>query len=77
MTNNHQEANARQLEREGAAVVLLEKDLNGKALYEAVQKIIGTEPVREQMSESSKRLGKRDSAAVVTSELRRLAGKKS
>ncbi|WP_340004472.1 undecaprenyldiphospho-muramoylpentapeptide beta-N-acetylglucosaminyltransferase [Paenibacillus sp. FSL K6-0276] len=77
VTNNHQEANARQLEREGAAVVLLEKDLNGKALYEAVQKIIGTETVREQMSEASKRLGKRDSAAVVTSELRRLAGKKS
>lgn len=77
VTNNHQEANARQLEREGAAVVLLEKDLNGTALYEAVQKIIGTEAVREQMSVASKRLGKRDSAAVITSELRRLAGKKS
>lgn len=77
MTNNHQEANARQLEREGAAVVLLEKDLNGKALYEAVQAIIGTEAVRQKMSEASKRLGKRDSAAIVTNELRRLVGKQS
>jgi UDP-N-acetylglucosamine--N-acetylmuramyl-(pentapeptide) pyrophosphoryl-undecaprenol N-acetylglucosamine transferase len=65
------------LEGEGAAVVLLEKDLNGTALYEAVQTIIGSEEVREQMSAASKRLGKRDSAAVVTSELRRLAAKKS
>ncbi|MGN7761224.1 undecaprenyldiphospho-muramoylpentapeptide beta-N-acetylglucosaminyltransferase [Paenibacillus sp. 22594] len=73
VTNNHQEANARQLEREGAAVVLLEKDLNGQSLMEAVQKIISAESVRKQMSEASRRLGKRDSAALVVSELRRLA----
>ncbi|AIQ54180.1 undecaprenyldiphospho-muramoylpentapeptide beta-N-acetylglucosaminyltransferase [Paenibacillus sp. FSL R7-0331] len=73
VTNNHQEANARQLEREGAAVVLLEKDLTGKALHESVQRIIGAESLRSSMAESSRRLGKRDSAALVVSELRRLA----
>ncbi|MBY0012687.1 undecaprenyldiphospho-muramoylpentapeptide beta-N-acetylglucosaminyltransferase [Paenibacillus typhae] len=76
VTNNHQEANARQLEREGAAVVLLEKDLTGKALHEAVQRIIGAESLRSSMAESSRRLGKRDSAALVVSELRRLAAKR-
>ncbi|MFF2016680.1 undecaprenyldiphospho-muramoylpentapeptide beta-N-acetylglucosaminyltransferase [Paenibacillus sp. NPDC058177] len=75
VTNNHQEANARQLEREGAAVVVLEKELNGQALHGAIAKIIGDEAVRRKMSESSLRLGKRDSAALVVSELYKLVGK--
>ncbi|WP_339311044.1 undecaprenyldiphospho-muramoylpentapeptide beta-N-acetylglucosaminyltransferase [Paenibacillus sp. FSL M7-0896] len=73
VTNNHQEANARALEGEGAAVVLLEKDLSGEALFTAVQKIIGADTLRHSMSEASRRLGKRDSASLVVSELRRLA----
>lgn len=73
VTNNHQEANARQLEREGAAVVLLEKDLNGQTLLAAVEKIISSEELRRSMTEASRRLGKRDSAALVAGELRRLA----
>ncbi|MNI76552.1 UDP-N-acetylglucosamine transferase [compost metagenome] len=76
VTNNHQEANARQLEREGAAVVLLEKDLTGQALHEAVQQIIGSQSLRSSMAESSRLLGKRDSAALVVSELRRLVAKR-
>ncbi|MCL6604126.1 MAG: undecaprenyldiphospho-muramoylpentapeptide beta-N-acetylglucosaminyltransferase [Paenibacillus sp.] len=76
VTNNHQEANARQLEGEGAAVVILEKDLSGKALHGAVQSIIGNEDLRQRMSENSLRLGKRDSAGVITNELRRLISKK-
>ncbi|GGF77790.1 UDP-N-acetylglucosamine--N-acetylmuramyl-(pentapeptide) pyrophosphoryl-undecaprenol N-acetylglucosamine transferase 1 [Paenibacillus albidus] len=75
VTNNHQEANARQLEREGAAVVLLEKDLTGQALHQAVEQIIGDAAVQCKMSEASLRLGKRDSAALVVKELRRLAAK--
>jgi UDP-N-acetylglucosamine--N-acetylmuramyl-(pentapeptide) pyrophosphoryl-undecaprenol N-acetylglucosamine transferase len=73
VTNNHQEANARQLEREGAAVVLLEKDLSGEALFAAVHKIIGSDAARRSMSDASRRLGKRDSASLVVAELRRLA----
>lgn len=76
VTNNHQEANARQLEREGAAVVLLEKDLNGQVLFEAVQRITKDEAVHQTMSQASLRLGKRDSAALVVKELHRLVDKK-
>jgi UDP-N-acetylglucosamine--N-acetylmuramyl-(pentapeptide) pyrophosphoryl-undecaprenol N-acetylglucosamine transferase len=76
VTNNHQEANARQLEGEGAAVVILEKDLNGKALLGAIQSIIGNADLRHKMSQNALRLGKRDSAGVITEELRRLTGKK-
>ncbi|WP_379131550.1 undecaprenyldiphospho-muramoylpentapeptide beta-N-acetylglucosaminyltransferase [Paenibacillus sp. sgz500958] len=75
VTNNHQEANARQLEGDGAAVVILEKDLTGQALYEAIKSIIGNENKRREMSQNSLRLGKRDSAAVITKELRRLIGR--
>lgn len=77
VTNNHQEVNARQLEGSGAAVVLLEKDLTGQAMFEAIQQIIGVEAVHRKMSVASLSLGKRDSAAVVVNELRRLAGKKT
>lgn len=72
VTNNHQEANARQLEREGAAVVILEKDLTGQALYEAIERVTADAKLHRSMSEASARLGKADSAAVVTEELRRL-----
>ncbi|KGE18108.1 undecaprenyldiphospho-muramoylpentapeptide beta-N-acetylglucosaminyltransferase [Paenibacillus wynnii] len=76
VTNNHQEANARQLEGEGAAVVILEKDLSGKALHGVIQSIIGDEDLRQKMSQHSLRLGKRDSAGVITNELRRLISNK-
>lgn len=76
VTNNHQEANARELERAGAAVVILEKDLTGESLYHAVTSITGNPETRKSMSAASLKLGKRDSAAVVVQELRRLAGKK-
>lgn len=75
VTNNHQEANARQLEGEGAAVVILEKDLTGPNLLTAIQSIVVNEELRKQMSQDSLRLGKRDSAAVITEELRRLISK--
>jgi len=77
VTNNHQEANARQLEGEGAAVVILEKDLTGTVLHEAIRNIIGNEDLHHRMSRSSLGLGKRDSAAVITKELRRMTGKQN
>ncbi|MDT3426498.1 UDP-N-acetylglucosamine--N-acetylmuramyl-(pentapeptide) pyrophosphoryl-undecaprenol N-acetylglucosamine transferase [Paenibacillus forsythiae] len=74
VTNNHQEANARQLERAGAATVILEKELTGQSLYKAVRSITDDPAIRKQMSAASLALGKRDSAALVVQELRRLAG---
>ena len=72
VTNNHQEANARWLEREGAAKVILERDLNGRVLYEAIMRI-ACDPIRyEHMSLQARRLGKRDAAALIYEEMRRL-----
>jgi UDP-N-acetylglucosamine--N-acetylmuramyl-(pentapeptide) pyrophosphoryl-undecaprenol N-acetylglucosamine transferase len=72
VTNNHQEANARWLEREGAAKVILERELNGRILYEAILKI-ASDPIRyEHMSLQAKKLGKRDAASQIYEAMRML-----
>lgn len=57
---NHQEYNARALEKEGAAKVILEKDLNGSALINAIEEIIEDKKVLRTMSLNSKRMGSTD-----------------
>ncbi|SFS61283.1 undecaprenyldiphospho-muramoylpentapeptide beta-N-acetylglucosaminyltransferase [Paenibacillus sp. 453mf] len=75
VTNNHQEANARALEKAGAAHVLLEKDMNGDTLFHSIEAIIGDEGRKRSMSSISKQLGKPDSAAVLVAEMRRIVKK--
>ncbi|MDF2949855.1 MAG: murG [Sedimentibacter sp.] len=57
---NHQEYNARALEKEGAAKVILEKDLDGDTLIAAVEEIIENKNVLKTMSLNSKRMGNTD-----------------
>jgi len=57
---NHQEYNARALEKEGAAKVILEKDLNGSELIKAIEEIIENKNVLKAMSLNSKRMGSTD-----------------
>jgi len=57
---NHQEYNARALEKEGAAKVILEKDLSGSELIKAIEEIIDNKNVLKAMSLNSKRMGNTD-----------------
>lgn len=57
---NHQEYNARALEKEGAAKVILEKDLDGQSLIKAIDEIIDNKNVLKAMSFNSKRMGNTD-----------------
>mgnify|MGYP000543407119 CR=1 FL=1 len=57
---NHQEYNARALEKEGAAKVILEKDLDGKQLIKAIEEIIENKNILKTMSLNSKRMGNTD-----------------
>lgn len=57
---NHQEYNARALEKEGAAKVILEKDLDGNTLIKSIQDIIDNKNVLKTMSLNSKRMGNVD-----------------
>jgi len=65
VTNNHQEKNARGLEAAGAAVVLLEKDLTGASLEEAITSLIANQEKWQAMRESSKQLGMPDAASRI------------
>lgn len=47
VTNNHQEKNARILEKHGGAVVLLESEATGERLYEAAAAVV-TDPARHE-----------------------------
>ncbi len=52
VTANHQEKNARLLESQGGAAVLLEGDCQGNALYSAAMKLIDDPARREKMAQS-------------------------
>lgn len=77
VTNNHQEKNARNLEQAGAAAVILEKDLSGASLFAAIEKIVKSDSVWSGMSAAARKMGKPDSAHVLTDLLRELAGAKA
>lgn len=57
---NHQVYNARALEKEGAAKVILEKDLSGTTLLKAIEEVIQNKNVLKTMALNSKRLGNSD-----------------
>ena len=62
VTNNHQEKNARALEEAGGAVVLLEPEGSGQALFQAACGILRDEARLRAMEEAMASLGIRDAA---------------
>jgi len=60
VAGNHQEFNARFIEKSGAAKVILEKDLNGEILGKNVDDILGSHSVYHEMSESALKIGIKD-----------------
>ena len=75
VTHNHQEANARSLADAGAAVMIVERELSGPKLAEAIVRIMGDETVRRSMSKAAGTLAMPDSAERIASELRTLAAR--
>ena len=57
-SDNHQEYNARALEEQGAAIVILEKDLSPEVLLSEVQNLLVNSCYMGEMSMNSKNLGK-------------------
>ena len=60
VTNNHQEKNARILERHGGAKVVLEGECTGESLYEAAAAILSDIEKQKTMSDGMASLGIRD-----------------
>lgn len=57
VAHNHQYINARELSRQGAAVLLEEKSIDGKKLQQVVYQLFNNPEELVQMSENSKKLG--------------------
>ncbi|WP_026692121.1 undecaprenyldiphospho-muramoylpentapeptide beta-N-acetylglucosaminyltransferase [Peribacillus kribbensis] len=62
VTENHQEKNARALSNEGAAELILEKDLTGGSLVNAIDSIILDPSRLMEMKQAAKKMGVPDSA---------------
>lgn len=57
VTANHQEHNARSLEKHGASVVILEKDLNEDLLYRQIMSLLKDREQLGKMAKNAKKIG--------------------
>lgn len=73
VTNNHQEANARWLEEQGASRMLLESECTGEKLWSEVKHLIEHPEKHHAMGEAAKRLGRPQAAEVLVDELEKIA----
>jgi len=64
-THNHQEVNARIFTREGAAILILEKDLSDKKLAQVLLGILKDKSRLEMMARKSRELGNENSAKKI------------
>ncbi|MFT9847967.1 undecaprenyldiphospho-muramoylpentapeptide beta-N-acetylglucosaminyltransferase [Aneurinibacillus sp. REN35] len=70
VTNNHQEKNARWLEEQGAARVILEPQLTGTSLLGEIDAVLRDEKRIQTMQDAAKKLGQPDAATRVYEELK-------
>ncbi|OIK14031.1 undecaprenyldiphospho-muramoylpentapeptide beta-N-acetylglucosaminyltransferase [Bacillus sp. MUM 116] len=76
VTNNHQEKNARSLSENGAAKILLEKDLNNKSLVESIDQILLNKEKLKEMKNKAKKIGVPDSANRLYDLIKKLRNEK-
>ena len=69
-TANHQEANARELEKVGAALVELESEKN--QIWPKVQALLNNEKKLKEMKDASHSLGKPEAATNIVEDILRL-----
>lgn len=67
VTANHQEHNARSLEKDGGAVVILENDLNADALYNQICNLISNKDKLKKMAKDATKNRMLDSASIIYS----------
>lgn len=72
---NHQEVNARELEKNKAAKVILNKDLNEEILYNTINEILTDEAQLKNMERESLKLGKPSASYIISEEIVKLTKK--
>ncbi|AZB42840.1 undecaprenyldiphospho-muramoylpentapeptide beta-N-acetylglucosaminyltransferase [Bacillus sp. FJAT-42376] len=76
VTANHQEVNARSLSDKGAAVLMLEKDLNGESLLREMDEVMENEARLLCMRKASSEIGMPDAASRLAEVLEEVSRKK-
>jgi len=71
---NHQESNARVLEKAGAAVVLLEKEITSESLYSTVADLLASPDRLEKMGASAQKLSHRDALSHIYDTIKSIIG---
>jgi len=77
VTDNHQEKNARVLEQQGGAVVVLEKDCTAKGLFDEIKALLADPDRRDAMGTALRSNCILDSTDRICNIMDRLAGKKN
>jgi len=77
VAENHQEHNARALESKGAAVVILQSQLNAEILFGQIQKLISNKDLRQKMSAAARKLNRKDSSAALYALLKEVMSRKA
>ena len=75
VTDNHQEKNARALEKEGAAVVILEQECTAEVLMEQIQKLLADPKQYSRMQKALQHMVVPDSAERLCAIMEQLAAK--
>ncbi len=73
---NHQEYNARAVEKAGAAKVILNKDLTAQILIETIDSMIGHQDKLSAMAEASRKLGRPEASDTISELIIELARSK-
>jgi UDP-N-acetylglucosamine--N-acetylmuramyl-(pentapeptide) pyrophosphoryl-undecaprenol N-acetylglucosamine transferase len=73
--SNHQEYNAKSLEQAGAAVMVLDRELNGQILADNIIGILFNQERYNQMTVAAKSLARPDAAGIIAENLIKLSGK--
>lgn len=76
VTANHQEYNARSLERQGASVVILDKDLSGSLLYRQLKELLKDKVSLRKMASNAKKIGITNSADKIYAMMQELITRK-
>lgn len=72
VANNHQEINAKDLEENGASIVIRENEFEVEKLSSLIDKVLNSASLYKKMSSSSKKLGITDSATRIYKEIEKL-----
>ncbi|HSQ88057.1 undecaprenyldiphospho-muramoylpentapeptide beta-N-acetylglucosaminyltransferase [Romboutsia sp.] len=69
---NHQEYNAKSIEKQGAGIAILEKDLNPECLNNEVFKLLGNKENLIDMANASKAIGKPEAIEIIYAEIMKI-----